>query len=450
MPPKYSLVIGLTGSFGSGCSSLMDVLVTKGFEHRGKVLKFIGFSLSYFVKEKWLELNFAKLNSGKELKNATEPERKDTLKKTKRYELQDIGNAMRKENDTYDKLAKLAIDKAKNDTSGIEGELCLVFGSIRNTAEVKALKEQFSNFYLIAVDCEKIQRWSRIRDAYERNGQSEADFDKDDERDRGEDAPYGQQVELCVDEADIMIKNDDVYAEAAQRTMQLQEKIYPFITLLSGSETRTPEPDEFFMSMAYTASLKSKCFKRQVGAVVVDGNKNLLSVGYNENLSPHKPCVDDPGDCPRDIHKREYFQKLRDDKTALCPQCKNSIEFSIDFKCEKCNRKLDAYFVPDKALSRCIALHAEARALRALRGGKLDKRAVIYTTSSPCLLCAVDIANTGIKEVVYSEAYTDTKAMEFLKKEKIVTRKFEGVKANAYFKIFGNWRREKEIRKKLG
>lgn len=137
---------------------------------------------------------------------------------------------------------------------------------------------------------------------------------------------------------------------------------------------------------------------------------------------------------------------MNDDKTALCPECKKPLNYSFDFKCKtkNCNRKLDACFIPDKALSRCTALHAEARALRALRRGELREGSVLYTTASPCLLCAVDIANAGIKEVVYSETYTDTAAMEFLKKEKVDTRKFQGVKAQAYFKLFSSWRREKE------
>jgi deoxycytidylate deaminase len=444
MPLKDVFTIGLTGSFGSGCSSLKDVLVASEFEKNGKIMKFKGFSLSDPVKDKWLEQNWERFQSGKPLSSATEEERKEALKIAKRSELQDIGNEIRKKRDSFNKLAMLTISKAYRDTHFVAGENALVFSSIRNTAEVKALREKFPNFYLIAVDCEKGQRWSRIRDIYERNGQNEKDFWKDDERDRGEDTSYGQQVELCVDEADIMMKNDDPYPDRASIMVKLQEKIEPFIKLLSGKELRTPTDDEFFMSLAYTASLNSKCFKRQVGAVVVDANKNVLSVGYNENLKPHLPCVENPGDCHRDIYKRLYFQRLKNDKTAICPQCKKPLNYSPEFKCKNCNTKLDAYYIPDKALSRCTALHAEARALRALKRGELQKGSVLYTTASPCLLCAVDIANAGVHEVVYSEAYTDTEAMEFLKKEDIYTKKFEGVKAQAYFKLFCSWREQKE------
>jgi len=436
-------VIGLTGSFGSGCSALMEVLEASKFEGKEKVFGFRSFSLSDFVKEEWLEQNWSKFNPTKPLESATEQERKDTLKKAKRYELQDVGNGMRK-NLGCEKLAVMAIEKAEKETSDLAENLSLIFDSVRNTMEIKTLRERFPNFYLIAVDCPKEERWRRVRGIYERHGQTETDFERDDQRDKGEDTPYGQQVELCVDEADIMVKNDDNIAEKRFRMMKIEEKVRNHIDLLSGKQLRTPEPDEFFMSLAYTASLNSKCFKRQVGAVVVDEQKNILVMGYNENLLPHKPCIEDTGDCQRDIYKREYFQKLKDDKTVICPNCRETLSCSLEFKCEKCNCKLDAYFIPDKALSRCTALHAEARALRALRGGELHKGNVIYTTASPCLTCAVDIINAGIKEVVYSEAYTDTRAIEFLKKEGVITRKFEGVKAHAYFKMFSSWRREKQ------
>lgn len=306
MPLKDALTIGLTGSFGSGCSSLKDVLVASKFKQNDNVIKFYGFSLSYFVKGKWLDQNWDRFNTSKPLSNATEAEREEVLKKAKRFELQDIGNEMRKKRRSYDKLAKLAIEKAYDETDFVARKTALVFCSIRNTAELKALKEKFPNFFLIAVDCEKAQRWSRIRDVYERNGQNEKDFENDDGRDRGEDAPYGQQVELRVDEADIMIKNDDPYPERASRMSMLQEKIKDYIELISGTKSRTPRPDEFFMSMAYTASINSKCFKRQVGAVVVDADKNVLSVGYNKNLLPHEPCVDNPGDCQRYLQARVF------------------------------------------------------------------------------------------------------------------------------------------------
>ena len=83
-----------------------------------------------------------------------------------------------------------------------------------------------------------------------------------------------------------MIKNEDEYPEKSttdkkSRKDMLLERITQFINLLPGSELRTPDSDELFMGLAYTASLNSKCFKRQVGAFIIDSKENVLSVGYN-------------------------------------------------------------------------------------------------------------------------------------------------------------------------
>lgn len=459
MTLKNSLTIGLTGSFGSGCTITKDVLVAGKFKHGEKTIRFKGFSLSDFVKEEWLKQNWTSINPNKPLSSATRREREEALEKAKRFELQDIGNEIRRKRGNYGRLAGMAADKACKDVSGISGEIGLVFDGIRNTAEIRVFRERFPEFFLIAVDCERTIRWNRIKQFYFRRHQTEEDFDKDDERDRGEEVPYGQQVELCVDEADIMIKNEDDYpeqdsGEKKSRKKMLQEKIAPFIDMFSGSAPRTPDPDEFFMGLAYTASLNSKCFKRQVGAIVVDAKENVLSVGYNENLQPLQPCVKNEGEvkCRRDVYKRDLLGKLEREKTAKCPGCGRPFRWSPDFRCKNknkgkvCNYKLDHYFMPDKALSQCTALHAEARALRALRGGEQREGCVLYTTASPCRLCAVDIANARIKEVVYSEAYTDKDAMEFLTKRGVNIRKFHGVKANAYFKLFSSWRKEEEKR----
>ena len=115
------IVIGLTGSFGSGCSTLGDGLAGAGF----KVI-----SLSKVVHDIWKERNPDK-----------PPE------SAPRQELQIIGNELRKENgNSY--LADMALKeigfpKVKEDK--------LVFDSIRHTEEVEVFRRSFHNFILITV-----------------------------------------------------------------------------------------------------------------------------------------------------------------------------------------------------------------------------------------------------------------------------------------------------------
>ena len=78
----------------------------------------------------------------------------------------------------------------------------------------------------------------------------------------------------------------------------------------------------------------------------------------------------------------------------------------------------------------------------------------MYTTTFPCFLCVQKIIGCGIKEVVYCEPYPDPDAADLIRdvneklkklgQQEIQVHPFEGIKARAYFRIFGNWRRAQE------
>jgi deoxycytidylate deaminase len=424
---EKGIIIGVTGSFGSGCSTLTEAFKTKGFE---------GYSLSDIIWDKWREDN-----SDKEDEEA------------EREELQDIGNKLRKD-EVNEILALKTWEKVVADKNT---EKNLVFDSIRNTAEINFFRNNFPlRFYLIAVECPREIRYSRVRGKqYDPQKKTQTDFNNDDDRDRNEEGfEHGQQVQRCVDDADITIQNENNISDETVQIQKLSEKIVPHIELLSG-KLRPPTPEEYFMSLAYTASLKSKCFKRQVGAVIVDEFGRVLGVGCNENLEPLlKQCIDKdgPGDCQRDIDKREFFNKLKNDKQH-CPNsdCQELLDFDNEFKCVACGFEMDKYLLPDKLLSRCRALHAEERALMDAKYNVSG--CTLYTTASPCQTCGVKIGNAGITSIVYGEAYTDTTSLEHLRSGDIEReiKMFEGVKARAYFRIFSKWReyKEQEMRNRL-
>ncbi|MBU2560520.1 AAA family ATPase [archaeon] len=234
MPGEKGIIIGLTGSFGSGCSTLMEALKTQGFE---------GYSLSDIIWDIWRDEN---------------PGKKD--EEALREQLQDIGNKLRKDEENG-VLAIRLLESIKED--GNENKN-LVIDSIRNTTEIRVFRENYpDNFYLIGVECPRPLRWPRVNPKqYAPFGLGEEEFIKDDERDRNEEGfEHGQQVQKCVDESDITIKNDDHISDKKLQIKKLSEKMVKHIELLSGI-LRPPKDPEYFMSLAYTASLKSQCFKR--------------------------------------------------------------------------------------------------------------------------------------------------------------------------------------------
>ena len=109
--------------------------------------------------------------------------------------------------------------------------------------------------------------------------------------------------------------------------------------------------DEYFMSIAFLASMRSPCERLHVGAVIVKNNR-IISMGYNGFISgaPHISRV-------RDNHEQSI-------------------------------------------------IHSEVNAIVdcARRGVSLED-ATIYVTHYPCINCFRSIAGSGIRNIIYSNDY---------------------------------------------
>ena len=114
--------------------------------------------------------------------------------------------------------------------------------------------------------------------------------------------------------------------------------------------------DEYFMGVAYLASMRSKDPNTQVGACIVSEANKILSIGYN---GMPIGCDDD-----------EY------------PWERESVE------------PLESKYL--------YTTHSELNAILNYRGGSLEG-AKIYVTLFPCNECAKAIIQCGIKKVIYAD-----------------------------------------------
>ena len=180
-----NIIIGLTGSFGSGCSVVANHLEQKGFQ-------FISISsiLEKIAAKKGHD--FSKL-----------------LRKERRTKLQDLGNELRK------KDSGILI---KEGLKGTDLDKDIVINSIKNPGEIEELKK-IPNSYVIAIDTSFDVRVKRIlKKEYDDDlGQ----FKKDNLREGDEGIEYGQKLQKCVDLSDIIIKNDE-QINNAQETSELR------------------------------------------------------------------------------------------------------------------------------------------------------------------------------------------------------------------------------------
>lgn len=114
--------------------------------------------------------------------------------------------------------------------------------------------------------------------------------------------------------------------------------------------------DSYFMAMAMTTNLRSKDPSTQVGAVIVDKDHRILSLGYNGT--------------PTGFDDKDF------------PWGKNS------------ENPLDNKYL--------FVAHSERNAILNYRGaGKDMEGATLYVTLFPCNNCAIEVIQSGIKEVVY-------------------------------------------------
>jgi dCMP deaminase len=242
-----------------------------------------------------------------------------------------------------------------------------IIDSIRNPFEVEALRRRH-DFYLLIVDADPKVRFERIRTrARENDPPDYEEFLKQEAAEAGSNNPNTQQLNRTCEMADAKVENNGTIDE-------LHDDLRQVLRALSANLTR-PTWDEYFMKIAQVAALRSNCIKRKVAAVIVRDHR-VIATGYNGTPRGIKNCNE--GGCPR------------------CHTFGKSGEHLED----------------------CLCAHAEENSIaQAAYHGVRIAGAVIYTTYSPCLRCTKLIINSGIAEVVYSQAYPMEKIPLTLLKE---------------------------------
>lgn len=393
-------IIGLAGSFGSGCSYIANYILK---DRRG--YQFL--SLSEHV-----------------LKSLFKENTRKNPDQVPRRELQVFGDQIR-ERKGHGFFAEEIIKRIKEgQTKKANGKW--VVDSIRNPAEIRALRRFSQNFFLFGVYSEKEVRWVRTKPRY---GNNRREFDEDDQNDTGEDNPlHGQRVGDCFYEADIVFKNNDRYETVGNEDFdKFAGRIGEYVDLVSQPLRRQGpiRQEEALMAMAYAISQRSSCLKRKVGAVIVDPSGNVISSGFNEVPSTEKPCEKKYKCCYRDWVCSKFFENLK----GKVPETENKEgELRVLFRKQF------------KILDYCRALHAEENAIVNLArygsSAPLDE-CTLYCTTYPCRMCANRIVQLGIGNIVYLEPYPDLEAKVILKRGGVEHIFFEGVTFKAYFRLYG-------------
>ena len=215
-----------------------------------------------------------------------------------------------------------------------------------------------------------------------------------------------QDVEYCIQNADVFLTNNEDDSGPKRR---LKLNVIRYISLMMHPGLVPPTPVERCMQLAYTAKVNSGCISRQTGAVVTDSEYNIISLGWNDVPYGQTPCVyrsfaalQKQGDLGAfsDYEWQSdspFYIKLR----QYCfpdPDILHGLPSSFCFK--TLNEKVTGEKNPMSAR----AMHGEEKALLQGRTPKI-KGGCLFTTSSPCEMCAKNAKEHQISKIYYIEPY---------------------------------------------
>ncbi len=412
----YNLVIGLSGPYGSGCSSLAEELVRILNDWPGCKAEKISVSrlIDFWTDRFWGKNRQVVEHKGKTGKG-DDTDRRDRL--------QVAGTKLRSsiEKEIIGKIIAHEIKTRGEDFeshSNIEGVGTLVFvvDSLKNYSDLKALRKIYKDeFFFCFVNANTEIRWQRMRNYKSWDENKKADFQKLDAIDSDEKLihpevnGYGQQVKKLAAHADYYFVNNSTREN-------LRDSAYRLTCLLFGYGISQPKNDERCMHLAFSSANNSACLSRQVGAAIFTSEGNILAVGHNdvprskgglysvEDINDHR-CLN-VGDrrCINDTNKEERFFKLAEnifENIKKQPGVKDIDEIR--------NNILDVIKRSEfkDATEYCRAVHAEMDALmsvcRNLSGSTIG--ATIYVTTQPCHNCTKHLICAGIRRAVYIEPY---------------------------------------------
>lgn len=286
----------------------------------------------------------------------------------------------------------------------------VVIDALRNPYEVSFFKDRYSAFYLFSINTNDGDRVRRLIKKGFSDKQIETLDDQEYPEKKGNEQFSSQNIQKCIELSDIYLYNPD---ERDKNFNFLKKQIVKYVSLIMHPGLVTPTHEERCMQVAYICKLNSGCISRQVGAAVTDSNYSIKAIGWNSVPEGQVPCN------LRDLTSmisgfdKEAFSCYETDTEEYKQHIKEKIEGKID--CESLNGRIFSYCFKDaynsyeqrKNQVHTRALHAEENAFLQISkyGGVGLKGGFLFTTASPCELCAKKAYQLGIKKIYYIDPY---------------------------------------------
>jgi deoxycytidylate deaminase len=449
------LIIGLCGAVGSGVKSLARELIPS--------LELMGYKVNHIRISSLMD-------------EFTTPPK--NLSGYERYEhYQNTGDKLRKEGKkeflaegvitTIASIRKKLL--AESSSTGSDGEnenikIAYIVDQLKNPTEVELFRLVYpNNFYLLGV----IRTINERKRNLSEEGISEKELNLLISRDKKDKLPHGQQVQKTILTSDYFIRNKH------SQSHDLRRSCTRFVNLIHGANGNTPTKDENGMYAAFSASLRSACLSRQVGASITNSEGTVIATGCNDVPSyggglyntedgyNDYRCVHKGRKCYNDFYK----QAIQKDIDQIVNQKADDLILSVNELLQtnginvgqvELNKILNLSTIPQDIIDNTKvgsliefsrAIHAEMDAITSLARNSsvstLD--CTLFSTTYPCHSCARHIVAANISRVVYIEPYEKSLALKLHddaitdtdEPNKVIFEAFEGVSPRRYMKFFG-------------
>jgi deoxycytidylate deaminase/dephospho-CoA kinase len=315
--------------------------------------------------------------------------------------------------ETINRVIKL-IRKSQN------GKALVVIDAIRNPYEAKFFKDRYAAFHLVSINAPDEHRKKYLQKLHKFSSERIKHIDDIESGKGDKDNQYkhltNPNVTKCIEISDIHLFNPK---NEFDNNNILKAQLAWYIALMKHPGLITPTAMERVMQVAYTVKLNSGCISRQVGAVVTDNDNSIKSVGWNDVAKGQIPCSMRSLDgLINDFDSKVYSSYERNDALFRKKAKGNLIKFrSIESSSEifkgrnlsYCFKDIHNSLDDDKKGNQVHtrALHAEENAFLQLAkyGGVGVQGGKLYTTASPCELCAKKAYQLEVAEIIFIDPY---------------------------------------------
>ncbi|MCJ2371573.1 hypothetical protein [Pseudomonas sp. RGM 3321] len=324
-------------------------------------------------------------------------------------------------------------------------ECRVVIDAIRNPYEAFYLKRRYANFYLVSINTDNSQRLLSLRAV---RGFSDAQIKELDEKEypqklSGANRFIAQNIQECIENSDIHIHNSKVSNFTHN---DLVSQLAWYVTLMIHPGLVMPTSAENCMQIAYSAKHSSGCISRQVGAVVTDASYSIKAVGWNSTPQGQTPCLlRSASDLLDRVNPEDYSDYELNDKvfhSAMELKYKNISLIAKDDgrNLAYCFKSVQNEIEGEKNQVHTRSLHAEENAFLQIskHGGQKVSGGILFTTASPCELCAKKAYQLGIKKIFFIDPYPGIATDHVISVgiDRPVLELFRGAVGRAFYQLY--------------